>query len=179
MSRLIDAMGMQFGRLVVVRRRPAPKASGTMWECRCSCGNTTVVRWAHLREGSTISCGCWRMEHTYQLARTFVRKHGHCSRTVKHPLYRTWSSMWQRCTNPKNTHWEYYGARGISVSDRWSDFSVFLSDMGDKPSPTYTLDRINNDGNYEPDNCRWATKAQQSANRRLPRKRVKNVANPR
>ncbi len=90
--------------------------------------------------------------------------HGFARRSREHPLYRTWAAMWQRCTNLKNTDFEHYGGRGITVCDQWRDFAAFLADMGPKPSPTHSLDRIKNDGNYEPGNCRWATAKQQRAN---------------
>jgi hypothetical protein len=82
------------------------------------------------------------------------------------PIYRVWSEMVQRCTNPNNQHWSHYGGRGINVCDDWRDFVNFYRDMGDRPAPGHSIDRIDNDGNYEPSNCRWATKSVQNLNRR-------------
>lgn len=83
----------------------------------------------------------------------------------KTPEYRAWASMWQRCTNPKNIRYERYGARGITVCERWERFENFLSDMGNRPSPDHSLDRKENDGNYQPENCRWATRSEQQQNK--------------
>ena len=92
-------------------------------------------------------------------------RHGHAKYNARTPTYRTWQNMVQRCTNQNHTHWEYYGGRGITVCERWLTFDKFLEDMGSKPEGL-TLDRINNDGNYELSNCRWATRSEQNFNRR-------------
>ena len=81
-------------------------------------------------------------------------------------IYRIWSEMIQRCGNPNNQHWGHYGGRGIKVCDEWKDFRSFYRDMGDRPSPKHSIDRVDNDGNYEPSNCRWATKSEQNRNQR-------------
>ena len=93
-------------------------------------------------------------------------KHGHARHGSKHPLYETWMNMRRRCENPNSTNYKNYGARGIKVCDRWQSFENFLADMGEKPDPALTLDRTNNEGDYEPDNCRWATRKEQRANKR-------------
>jgi hypothetical protein len=92
--------------------------------------------------------------------------HGHARSTGRHPLYKTWEGMNRRCTSLNDTAYQRYGDRGIRVCDRWRDFAAFIADMGEKPSRTHSLDRINNDGNYEPGNVRWATPKEQAQNRR-------------
>lgn len=95
--------------------------------------------------------------------------HGHTRQGSRHPLYERWSGMWARCTNPHSQAFRHYGARGITVCERWRDFPAFAEDMGLPPSPRHSLDRIDNDGHYEPGNVRWATSKEQTANRRLKR----------
>lgn len=128
-----------------------------MWDCLCSCGNQTTVRGAHLRGSDCQSCGCLALE-----GKTL---HG-LSKTTEHVI---WSGILQRCENKNNHGYRNYGGRGIKVCSRWKDFENFYADMGRRPSSKHSIDRINNDGDYEPNNCRWATVSQQLANRR-PRK---------
>ncbi len=155
---LQDLCGTRFARLTVVSfagRRIYPDQTKPLWNCVCDCGNTTVVQGGKLRSGVTRSCGCLVREAHYI--------HGHaCERSAE---YHTWDCMIQRCTNKNNTGWRYYGGRGIMVCKRWHNFSNFLVDMGKRPIGL-TLDRINNDGNYEPGNCRWATRSEQNRNQR-------------
>lgn len=161
MNRKINATGMIFGRLTVIRRI---ESQPRRWECQCSCGNSTIVRWGDLQQGRTVSCGCFHRERVSAL----FTKHGFSGggRTIAHPLYGTWKTMWTRCTNPNRVQWRDYGGRGITVCDRWHDFTAFLDDMGPRPTSAHTLDRINNDGNYEPGNVRWATRKEQGRNAR-------------
>mgnify|MGYP001549019268 FL=1 len=164
MSRADIQIGDQFGRLTVVLQVKGPRR-GRFYECSCSCGRSTLAYAGHLKSGERVSCGC-RMAIT-------KRKHG-LSHTVEH---RTWSRMKERCYNPHNKKYRDYGGRGIRVCDQWrTSFEAFLADMGPRP-PGLTLDRIDNDGIYEPRNCRWATYSQQNLNRRpMPKRKAKDAA---
>ncbi len=158
--------GRRFGRLQVVAQ--AQRLSGAVsWSCRCDCGGDAVIRGADLRSGHTQSCGCIYREAAERLNLS----HG-CSRVGKHtPEYRSWASMRKRCGCPTSKDFFRYGGRGIRVCDGWqTSFPQFLADMGPRPSSLHSLDRIDNDGNYEPGNCRWATAKQQANNRRNSRK---------
>lgn len=161
-----DLSGQTFGRLTVLRRVENDKHSKTRWACRCECG-VEVVRSAHLmRKGESLSCGCLQRE-TNVSAPT---RHGNARVKATTREYEAWSNMLARCENPKATHFDNYGGRGISVCERWHDFALFLADMGPRPSPKHTIDRYpNNDGHYEPSNCRWATMVQQCRNKRTNR----------
>ena len=135
-----------------------------------------MVRRGTLLLGTTESCGCLRKD----LMREAMRKlgsagavHGHARDDNRSPTYTAWCSMKHRCYNSRDASFQYYGGRGITVSERWQNsFSDFLSDVGPRPSPTYSIDRINNDGHYEPGNVRWATPKEQINNRRPPRPQI-------
>ena len=158
--RKIELLGQRFARLVVLNLRFTRK--GHPYVCvRCDCGQYKFVSYSHLRDGHITSCGCYRREAI--LAITY--RHGHATRAGRSATYNSWSSMRQRCLNSNYPQYRYYGGRGIAICSQWSDFNVFLRDMGPRPKRT-SIDRINNNGNYEPTNCRWATPKQQTANRR-------------
>lgn len=157
---LKDLTGMQFGRLTVIKRIPQNgKTKNARWLCHCSCGNTHEASSSPLLAGKIQSCKCLARELTIAKSTT----HGG-SRSTE---WNSWQSMRQRCTNSKTAGFEHYGGRGIKVCDRWShSFAAFLEDMGRKPASNYTLDRIDVNGHYEPDNCRWATQKVQCRNKR-------------
>lgn len=160
--KLINLVGCRFGRLTVLSIIPKDSRD-RRWLCRCQCGRTCQIVGNNLRQGHSTSCGCFRTETT--ICRS--TKHGHDCRNATTPEYCSWSGMIQRCTNPNWRRYRDWGGRGITICPQWrQDFSKFLMDMGPKPSLEYSLDRIDNSGNYEPGNCRWATRSQQRRNRR-------------
>ena len=157
-SNMRDLSGHKFGRLTVIGLSHKDKHYITYWLCRCDCGQSRVLGYGTLTIGTTKSCGCYSKDSL----RKRMTKHG--KRWSRE--YESWRRMIQRCTNKKTPGYKHYGGRGIKVCDKWKkSFINFFNDMGDRPENT-SIDRINNDGNYEPDNCRWATASEQSLNRR-------------
>lgn len=164
-SNVKQLTGQRFGRLVVIAHSHV-KYGTHFWVCQCDCGNTKTVRSALLSNGNTQSCGCL---HREKISAELKRRHA----AVKHPegwhtrTWRIWQGMIGRCKYPSHSRWAYYGGRGIAVCDRWQDFTNFWNDVGAIPEG-YTLDRIDNDADYSPGNCRLATMKAQAANRRGP-----------
>lgn len=156
--------GQVFGRLTVISRAGS-KSGRVLWACECQCGRTTEVVSHDLTSGHTTSCGCWRNERNTSTPVV----HGHARRGVKlTPTYRTWQAMMTRCYNPNVPPYKDYGGRGITVCAGWHYFENFLAYMGERPDGM-TLERVDNSGNYAPDNCKWATKAEQANNTRANR----------
>ncbi len=160
MSAPFKLAGQVFGRLTVLHRTAKlPGTTSACWLCQCTCGNQTVVVSRSLVHGDTKSCGCVRKEVTSARSKT----HG----KSRSKVYIAWLSMKDRCYNPNDTRYEDWGGRGITVCDRWlHSFENFLADMGEPPTPKHSLDRKETNGNYEPDNCRWATNHEQANNSR-------------
>lgn len=161
-KRTLPQIDSRYTRLVVTARAPdsASKWHRVRWVVKCDCGESVNVSQNNLLSGAVRSCGCLKRDQTIKRNLT----HGYS----KQKIYMVWQGMIQRCTNPNSGHYQYYGGRGITVCERWRhSFENFLADMGLPPSARHSIDRYpNNDGNYEPSNCRWATPPQQRRNSR-------------
>lgn len=164
MSKYRDVTQQRFGKLTALFLEFRDKHKQAHWMCVCDCGEYKSVNLQALTSGATRSCGCYNrmVASALRQANKLAEIHG----LSKHPLYGTWATMKQRCSNPRNKKYPLYGERGIKVCDRWmNSFPNFLEDMGESPEGA-SLNRINNDGDYEPGNCEWSSISEQNKNRR-------------
>jgi hypothetical protein len=155
--KLIEEIGNRYGRLTVIERVENSKCGQARFACDCDCGGSTVAEGGNLRRGVSQSCGCLSRE----LSAARKTTHGKTGTSE----YISWRSIWARCTNPKHIGFSRYGGRGLAICDKWQTFEGFYEDMGERPSDTHSLDRIDNALGYSKENCRWATSTQQIQNR--------------
>jgi hypothetical protein len=167
MSPLVDRTGHRYGRLTVIARVGRASNRDALWSSRCDCGSEIEVSASNLRAGHTRSCGCLMRETAAAMGAEHGGanlRHGHTRRGRKSAEFQAYTNAKRRCRNPRTQGFEHWGGRGIEF--RYASFEEFYGDVGPKPSRDLSLDRIDNDGHYEPGNCRWATRSVQNANQR-------------
>lgn len=152
MPKFIDRTGFRYGRLSVVSSAGSNAHKKTMWRCLCDCGGYTVVTSGALQTGNTTSCGCYLQER--------ITKHGGTGKGS----YNTWRAVVRRCTNPNDKDYYRYGGMGVTLAEDWLDYLKFRADMGEPPTDSHSLDRVDPYGGYNKDNCRWATVLEQNRN---------------
>jgi hypothetical protein len=161
MPKFIDLTGKKFGRLLVLKRVENDKWNHTQYLCLCNCGNEKIIKGGCLKSGVIVSCGCFHNEITKKL----FTIHGHNRKNKRSRTYSSWNSMIQRCTNAKCKEYKNYGGRKIKICKRWLKFENFLEDVGERPKGL-TLDRIDNNDDYKPNNWKWSNKKEQNRNKR-------------
>lgn len=180
-SKARDLTGERFGRLTVIQRAGSYKDGQSTWLVKCDCGNEKIVARCSLTKGTTRSCGCLAKDELRERGHLppSQYKHGGCLNNHAERLYSIWNHMKQRCLNPNNHAFPDYGGRGITICDEWKRDYIAFRDwaMNNGYSDDLTIDRINNDAGYSPDNCRWATRSQQNSNKRPPKRKKKAPMN--
>lgn len=170
MRKIQDITNQRFGRLTAKEYAFTEKGKSSTWKCICDCGKEILVVLTSLRNGNTQSCGCLRIERTKAKVTKHKKSHS--------PEYHAWGNMIQRCRNRNHPEYKNYGARGIIVCEEWqSSFERFFEDMGEKPDPKFSLDRINNEEGYFKENCRWTDASTQARNQREKENKTTGIKN--